>query len=54
MANYKATVTIEFDDEDLDALGFGGEDPYDVLFGELQNFFVGNFWIESLKKEQSE
>ena len=51
MANYKAIVSIEFDDEDLEDLGYGDYDPYDCVFGELQNFPLGSPWIESLTKD---
>ena len=51
---YKAIVTIEFDDEDLDSIGCAGDDPYDALFGELQNFNLGSSWIESLVEVDEE
>lgn len=52
MAQYRAVVTIEFDDDDLENSGFEGEDPHDVLFGELQNFGLGCAWIDELYRNE--
>lgn len=54
---YKATVTIEFDDEDLeqldeslDANGHYQENPMDALNGALDNLALGSGWIEQLER----
>lgn len=53
MANYVATVEIEFDDEDLkDMYGdsWNRADVHDILFGELQNFTLGSPWIKQITR----
>ena len=51
VANYKATVTFEFDDDDLTGMGADSDDAYEALFGELQNRGFSDFWINQIYKE---
>jgi hypothetical protein len=52
MARYRAIVSVEFDDEDLQSLaesiGADNVDPNEGLTGELDNFGLGTYWIEQI------
>lgn len=54
--SYKAIISIEFDEDDIEewreSLGVSKQrfDVREALFGELQNFPLGSPWIESIEK----
>ncbi len=53
MKSYRATVTIEFDDEDLqglaETLGADNINPHDALNGALDNLDIGVGIIETMR-----
>ena len=57
---YKAIISIEFDDDDIEewreSLGASKQrfDIHEALFGELQNFPLGSPWIESIEEVKGE
>ena len=58
--NYKAIISIEFDDDDIEewreSLGASKHrfDVREALFGELQNFPLGSPWIDSIREVEAE
>lgn len=54
MANYRAIVSITFDDDDLEQLaeecGIERIDAYESINGSLDNLELGTGWLEQLFK----
>lgn len=54
MKKYRAIISIEFDDDDLQQLADEHDvdvsrmDPSDVMNGELDNMSFGNHWVEQI------
>jgi len=48
MANYRAIVSIEFDEEELEEIFGPGTSPSEAVNGELDNLTFGSVWVEQI------
>lgn len=48
MAHYRAIVSIEFDDEELEDIFGPGTSPSEAVNGEIDNLTFGSGWVEQI------